>query len=236
MRNKIGATSNAYRVYRNLQLLICSLLVCGCGYLILFLRAVPAREMWAVLVALLYTTCLSATSCTRFVSPCQSPPANSMDIKPVPLSGSGNLRVQTLILVSVSAVLSLVLPWTLILLGKPSQLQTNMLSPHLFIMMSQVIFEIRCNRAKCNYVVRLLIPIAATAYRLRLLLDWCHLARESLQSADDISSRKFFMCGLAYANLTFWVFTLFFFLLARIVPRYFSELPASSTKSQRLTM
>lgn len=222
-----------FRAYRALQPVLCLTLVCGCAYLAVGLRAVPARELWTVLLALLYGACFSAASCKTANSSCSSGSySNDVIVAPVPLSGFGYVRIQTLFLLATSAFLSVGAPWAWILLGEPSPSQIKLLSPHLFVMMSQIIFELRCNRVSSHVLLRLSIPVAASAYRIGLLLEWSNFAKETLLSSETPSSEVYVMCGLAYANLFFWGFVLFYFLLVKVAPRYFAAMPVAICKSQ----
>jgi hypothetical protein len=205
-------TSPAYRAL--LSVLGVNLLG-GCMYITMGLGAVPARDLWALLGAFLYGSVFSIA-----VAP-PARPVPSTPISPVrPLAGYGIMRLQAVVLLSLAAVLSIAVPWAWIIAGRLSRGQVEMLAPHLFVFMAQVIFELACYRPTVSLLVRMSVPVLFTAYRLRVLLEWLAKADEVLRM-PEIPRNAFAVRYLALANLAFWSFVLFYFLLLKVVPRYF---------------
>jgi hypothetical protein len=204
--------------YRALLSVIGVALLCGCMYLSLGIGAVPDRDLWALLGAFVYGSVFSLA-----VAPPAHPVRPVVPISPVkPLAGAGMMRLQASVLLSVSAVLSISVPWAWIVTGRLTRVQLEMLAPHLFMMMAQVIFELACYRPTLSLLVRLSVPVLFTAYRLRLLLEWLARADDVLR-LPNIPQNAFAVRYLALANLAFWTFVLFYFLLLKVVPRYFLD-------------
>jgi hypothetical protein len=67
---------------------------------------------------------------------------------------------------------------------------------------------------------RLLIPFVFTAYREQMLADWVMAALDQHQTnSDDYSWAKGGLV-LAIVNAVLFTYTLFFFLLMRVLPKY----------------
>lgn len=93
----------------------------------------------------------------------------------------------------------------------------RLVGPHLFVMMTQVLFEIWSYRACVSVVVRIGIPVGFVAYRLRLLGEWFLRAWDVWKG--DV--RGGCMVLLAGGNIVFWGFVLFYVLLLKVCPPYF---------------
>lgn len=207
-------------------LLIASFFICGCALLALPYRAVPKNELVTVGVALVY---IQAAHWLH-PSPLTKGQVSNV-IRPLAMTGVlGRLTVR--LLLSVSLMLSIVVPWVWLLVFSVSQAQARLLGPHLFLMMTQVLFEIWSYRQTVSTIVRISIPVGFVAYRLHLLIDW-------VQEAYNVESGAFsdkFMLFLAFANLIFWTIVLFYILLLKVCPPYFSSRTGNSThlfKSKR---
>lgn len=124
------------------------------------------------------------------------------------------------VLIFISFVLSLIVPWAWLVVLEATREQTLLLGPPLFLMMVQVLFEIWGYRQSVNLLVRIGIPVGFVAYRLRLLVDWVRAAYDIYAAASDVRENKA-MLALAGANLVFWCIILFYVLLLRVCPLYF---------------
>lgn len=214
------ATSPTYRVFLSLLAVV---LVAWCAYLALSLRAVPPQDLWAFLFAVSYGLCFSF--CTAPQSSPPAPPVVPNRVAPVrPLVANGRMRVQMLTLLTTSFFISVLIPACLILfVSEVTEKQKALLAPHLFCLCGQVVFELTCFRSGVNQLVRLAIPVLSTAYRFTRLLEWVKNAAAVVRLAGDNAPRgDVAMLALAGVNLAFWAIVLFYFLLLRVVPRYFA--------------
>lgn len=214
-----------------------SLLVLLAGYLALALRAVPTRDLWVVLLASLYGLGFSRTVASPPLPGDPAPKSASgagaaaapraQCAAPVPpLAGRGPLRVQAFVLLVLSAALSLGAPAAWLLFFSPTGAQAALLAPHLFVMATQVLFELLAYRPSMSVLVRLAVPVFTTTYRMRLLAAWVEGAQAVVALAgDDVKDEDLAMRALAVTNLVFWAGVLFYFLLLRVVPRFFAVVP-----------
>lgn len=192
-------------------LCVAALLVTGCGVLTLGLRAVPRAELGLVMGAVLYF--LAASLLQSAPAPAPSPG----HVKP--LVSENQLPQWTVnLLIVFSFLLSIAVPWVWIVAFQPSYRQLRLLAPHLFLMMTQVLFEIWSNRASVSIVIRIGIPVAFVSYRMRVLVAW---VGEALQGGEGIADRV--MLALAGGNLAYWGLVLFYVLLLKVCPPYFLE-------------
>lgn len=196
-----GSQSTPSRTSSATLLLPASWLLFLIATLCLKLRAVPKQELWTVTGAVLYllfATCFQANSVTREPS--------------LPLARSTSRWVIRALLF-ISFILSILLPWTWIASGADPA-RVKLLGPHLFVMMAQVLFEIWSYRPDVGTAIRVGIPVGFVAYRIWLLMQWTSAA----WLTEDIP-----MAMLAISNLAFWAIILFYVLLIRVCPLYFTE-------------
>eukprot|EP00177_Eucheuma_denticulatum_P008376 GFKZ01015237.1.p1 GENE.GFKZ01015237.1~~GFKZ01015237.1.p1 ORF type:complete len:224 (+),score=26.90 GFKZ01015237.1:132-803(+) len=191
---------------RLVLLFVAFVFVVGCGILSLGWNAVPKSELGAVILAMMYVLTASRLQKTDGCG----------DIKVDrirPLALDRQLSRSTVrVLLGTSAVISLLVPWGWIAVGGNRELE--LLAPHLFLMMAQVLFEIWSYREGVSVVVRIGIPVGFVAYRLRVLVRWVERALEG-------GERQ--MVGLAVVNLGFWGVVLFYVLLLKVCPPYFVD-------------
>ncbi|CAN8063988.1 unnamed protein product [Agarophyton chilense] len=173
------------------------------------LRAIQKNVLFAVIFAVLYAV---VANCLQPV--CIDADFNS--IKPLAMNQQLSRNAVRLCLFS-SLLLSLLIPWAWILTFSISEQQTKLLAPHLFLMMTQVLFEIWSYRPNVSVVVRICIPVTFVCYRLTVLYQWVRAAAAAY--SEQIQSR--IMLALATANLAFWSVILFYVLLLKVCPPYF---------------
>lgn len=223
MRDRDGDELDASR--RGTLLAVALLFVAGCAVLSLGLRAVPKTELAAVTAAIMYVLAASVLQ--------PAPPVPSVApgrIKPLALDRQLSRATIRFFLVT-SFVLSLVAPWIWIAYFEPSYQQLQLLGPHLFLMMAQVLFEVWSYRTTVSVVIRVGIPVAFVSYRMRVLVAWVQdaLVVENKGLSDKV------MVALASANVCFWGFMLFYILLLKVCPPYFLERDQFSKKCRSRT-
>lgn len=200
---------------RVVHLLSSLALVTGCAVLTLNLRTIPKVELVTVVAAAIYVQAANLAQLQLYST---SPSISSHVIRPLAMNGIFS-RLTIRIFLFSSLVLSIVVPWIWLLAFNPSLDERMMLGPHLFAMMAQILFEFWSFRPYVSLVVRLAIPVGFVAYRLRLLMQWVQAAYQV-----DLSIRShLFMLVLASANLIFWSIMLFYVLLLKVCPPYFSS-------------
>lgn len=212
-------------IYRVVLFLLAGALVAFCAYLALGLGVVPQQDLWVFLLATCYGICFAAF--LREAPAASAPPIRS-------LVSRGRMRVEMLTLLVTSFLLSIVTPaiWILFVPGITAQ-QVALLAPHLFCLCGQVIFEVICFRPGVNQLLRLAIPVLSTAYRFSRLLEWVRRAEAVVRlGGEGVAQSDQTMLGLAVVNLVFWTGVLFYFLLLRVVPIYFTAPKADADASK----
>lgn len=200
-------------------LLLCfaSILVTGCAALTLFFNAVPKLELATVLFAMLYTQAVNFIK----IQPPPSPSTTTTKTLRTLVRTSIISRLAVRILIFSSLVLSIIFPWIWLAFFKPNEQQSSLLGPHLFLMMTQVLFEIWSNRNNVSSLIRVGIPVAFAAYRLNLLYDWVYKSW-NIYHAKGNQIQDGYMVLLASSNFIFWCFILFYVLLLKVIPPYFT--------------
>lgn len=192
-------------------LAVAALLLIGCGVLIFGFKAVPKGNLFAMLFAVLYVPVLNSVGSGGGIR-------RRAKVKPLALDQKLSRGMVRLLLVT-SFVISFAAPWVWLLAFPMTRTQTHILAPHLFVMMSQVLFEIWGYRSCVSVVARLGIPVAFVTYRLTVLygcaLEAAMVAMRTRQTADVI------MFALTGANVLFWALILFYVLLLKVCPPYF---------------
>lgn len=205
-------------IRRALLLLPALLFVTGCAILTLNLRIVPKTHLITIIAAVIYIQAANFTQPPPTGS--SSKPTNNV-IRPLALTNAFS-RTTVRIFLLTSLLLSIVFPWAWLLFFNPTVIQRMLLGPHLFAMMVQVLFEIWSYRSSVSLVVRLTIPVGFVAYRVRLLLQW---VQDAYYLLDPLSVSNVVMFALAFSNLVFWGVILFYVLLLKVCPPYFSSVP-----------
>ncbi|CAN0902799.1 hypothetical protein LINGRAHAP2_LOCUS22202 [Linum grandiflorum] len=125
--------------------------------------------------------------------------------------------------VLVGGVVGLFLPAAYILLaGESVRLAA---APHLFLLASQVFMEGVSFAAGVSVPVRAFVPVFYNSRRIFSIMDWIEF--EFGESGGGIAGKV-----LAVANLGFWGYNLFGFLLPVYLPRVFRRYYGSSSTAQ----
>lgn len=125
--------------------------------------------------------------------------------------------------VSVGGIIGLLLPVAYILHGliQGDQEGVQAAAPHLFLLSSQVFFEGITFAGGFSLPVRAFVPVFYNSVRLFAISDW--LRAEFGKEDGQHGSPERLLAGrtLAVANMAFWAFNLFGFLLPLYLPRAF---------------
>lgn len=126
-----------------------------------------------------------------------------------------------LIYFGVHKILTLLIPLIIVFAG-PSDVAT-MVTPPLVLVIAQAVAE--QSTASCHDVLRIIVPIGYSAYRLfgplqLWAIDSYVLYLEKSATGDFVYS---FNVGLAWVDLVYAVYNLFGFLLLRALPLYFDK-------------
>lgn len=202
---------------RALLTALAAVLVIGCAILSLSLRAVPKSQLAVVCVAVVYV------QAAHVLLPAERHKAPAGRIRPLATDTAlGRATIRFFLLTSL--VVSLVVPWGWLTLFETCREQQLLLAPHLFLMMTQVLFEIWSYRNGVNAAIRIGVPVGFVSYRLRVLMDWVWVAAGSVEWKDGVKlSTEWVMLGLAVINLVFWSVILFYVLLLKVCPPYFVQ-------------
>ncbi|KAH0452741.1 hypothetical protein IEQ34_020040 [Dendrobium chrysotoxum] len=174
---------------------------------------VAAGDIVIALLSLPYMIFLS-----RFAFP---PLHSSRSIEP-PVFGAGNRLLA--VYVSIGALLGLLLPIAYILEGimEGDKQGIKAAAPHVFLLASQVFMEGVTFSYQFSLPIRAFVPVSYNALRMFALIDWvtCEMMKEAAASGEQWSALRLLAGrGLAVANLVFWAFNLFGFLLPVYLPR-----------------
>lgn len=192
---------------------VATLLLTGCAILSLSLRVVPKYELATMASAVVYVQAVHILHRKRQIGK-----STTCEIRP--LAEANVLRLSTLrFFIVTSLILSILMPWTWLIWFSPSKKQVRLLGPHLFVMMTQVLFEIWSYRKSVSLLVRVSIPVAFVGYRLRIVVEWIQGAAAAYADSSELSNQV--MLALACANLFFWSIMLFYVLLLKVCPPYF---------------
>ncbi|RWW09939.1 hypothetical protein GW17_00026541 [Ensete ventricosum] len=172
---------------------------------------VPATDLTFVLFSFVYLLLLSATA-----FPPLGPPGAAAD---PPVFGARNRLLAAY--VSVGAVVGLLLPVAYILDGVLAGDKEGIraAAPHLFLLAAQVFLEGVTFSWRFSLPMRAFVPIFYNTKRLFTIVDW--LASEFGKAEGEHGAARRLLAGraLAVANLAFWAFNLFGFLLPVYLPR-----------------
>ena len=114
------------------------------------------------------------------------------------------------------AVISIVVPWTLILSGQNFYSRLFVMAPHLYLVMAQVVVEALGSRLRWAVPVRLLTPLAFNTYRLLSLRDW-FVTVVATQTMSYETMFSFVDKILVTLNIVLWTFNLIVVLFAGII-------------------
>ncbi|PKA62749.1 hypothetical protein AXF42_Ash018957 [Apostasia shenzhenica] len=128
--------------------------------------------------------------------------------------------------VAVAALLGLLLPIAYILEGvlEGDKEGVKAAAPHVFLLASQVFMEGVTHSPRFSLPVRAFVPVLYNSRRMFTIADWLRdeLGKEAA-AAGGSTVRLLAGRGLATANLIFWAFNLFAFLLPVYLPRALSR-------------
>ncbi|CDF37782.1 unnamed protein product [Chondrus crispus] len=202
-------------------------------YLAVYLRAVPLSHVLFVCVTAGY-----ASLANYFVLR----DSNSFPAAPLRPRSLSPTKNSTRLLFPFTLFLSLVGPAVLLTISpatsqRPSQLQ-QVIAPHLFLMLSQIVMETIGFLLFNSYVlyVRLGVTIAMVSYRLRVIVTWYHMAvawTRSVEASKVLPFVPSLVQATAVLNLVFWSFSLLCYLLLYCLPAVCRE-PNVSDEHQKV--
>uniref|UniRef100_A0A7N0U6L5 DUF7733 domain-containing protein n=1 Tax=Kalanchoe fedtschenkoi TaxID=63787 RepID=A0A7N0U6L5_KALFE len=101
-------------------------------------------------------------------------------------------------------------------------------APHVFLLASQIFMEGLAFSSRFSIPITVFVPVCYNSMRLFALMEWLDSEIGKVDVADGGSMRRVMVGrGLAVANLAFWGFNLFGFLLPiympRVLRRYYSD-------------
>lgn len=149
-------------------------------------------------------------------------PSRSVD---PPVFGAGNRLLA--VHVTIGAIIGLLLPILYILEGfiEGDKEGIKIAVPHLFLLSSQVFMEGVTFSPQFSLPIRAFVPVFFNALRMITIVDWVssEIWKEMVAGGEQPSELRL-LAGrvLAVANLVFWSFNLFGFLLPVYLPRAFS--------------
>ena len=114
-------------------------------------------------------------------------------------------------------IISIALPWLLLLSGQNFYKRLFVMAPHLYLIMAQVLLESVGSHLRWAVPVRLMTPVAFNAYRLLSLRDWF----ETVMTVQSMTYETMFYPIdklLVTANIVMWTFNLVVVLFAGAVP------------------
>ena len=125
--------------------------------------------------------------------------------------------------VAVAAVIGLFLPIAYIFEGvfEGDKAGIKAAAPHVFLLASQVFMEGLTFSSRFSLPIRVFVPVFYNSRRIFTIVDWL---RSEIWKAEEgtLRSRRLYVGrGLAIANMAFWSFNLFGFLLPVYLPRAF---------------
>ncbi|KAL4574817.1 hypothetical protein LXL04_021655 [Taraxacum kok-saghyz] len=133
--------------------------------------------------------------------------------------------------VSVGALIGLFLPVIYILHGvlEGDKEGIKAAAPHVFLLASQVFMEGVTFSGGFSLPVRVFVPVVYNSMRMFAILEWVknEVMKENTEEHGSIR-RLYVGRGLAIANMVFWGFNLFGFLLPFYLPRAFKRYYESS--------
>ncbi|GAB2265182.1 hypothetical protein Dimus_000247 [Dionaea muscipula] len=189
-----------------------------------------------LLFSIIYTFFLS-----RFAFPPSPPPtAGTGDHAPPPIFSPDNKILP--IYITVAAIIGLYLPIAYILEGiyVGDKEGIKAAAPHLFLLASQIFMEGVFFTDHFGIPVRVFVPVSYNTKRVFEILDWLRSellkAGSNSQTETDSSRRRLHLHllvgrALAVANLAFWCFNLFGFLIPVYIPRAFKRYYSTTSKA-----
>ncbi|PIN22260.1 hypothetical protein CDL12_05016 [Handroanthus impetiginosus] len=103
-------------------------------------------------------------------------------------------------------------------------------APHVFLLASQIFLEGLSFSARFSLPIRVLVPLFYNSMRILSIMEWMRseISKEGLGFGGGKSRRLHFGRGLAVANMAFWSFNLFGYLVPFYLPKAFKSYYSSS--------
>ncbi|KAL5567968.1 hypothetical protein UlMin_024543 [Ulmus minor] len=161
-----------------------------------------------------------------FLSKVAFPSRNPSNEPPVFNPQSKILRIY----VSVGAIIGLFLPIAYIFEGilEGDKEGIKAAAPHVFLLASQIFMEGVVFSGRYSTPLRAFVPISYNSSRIFSIMEWLRTEFSKTSADFSGSQRRFYVGrGLALANMAFWSFNLFGFLLPVYLPkalaRYYND-------------
>lgn len=195
----------AFLSFRQLNCLAIIIILSGTGL-------VCPQDMAFVLFSIVYMYFLSVVAFPKLTSP--EPPVFNLN--------KGLLSLY----VFVGAIIGLFLPIVYVFEGifKGDKEGIKAAVPHLFLLASQVFMEGITFSDRFSTPIRVFIPVCYNSMRIFALVEW--LTNEFSKENEEFGgspTRLYVGRALAIANMAFWCFNLFGFLLPVYLPRAFKR-------------
>lgn len=108
-------------------------------------------------------------------------------------------------------------------------------APHLFLLASQVFMEGLSFSDRFSLPIRVYVPVVYNTVRIFTIMEWLRSEISKVDQENSGSSRRMYVGrGLAIANMAFWCFNLFGFLLPFYLPKAFKIYYSSSASSSKV--
>lgn len=131
-----------------------------------------------------------------------------------------------LLYVSIGAIIGLFLPIAYIFQGifEGDKEGIKAAAPHVFLLSSQVFMEGVAFSGRFSTPVRVFVPVFYNSRRIFTITEWLRNEFSKVNEGYGGSARRLYIGrGLAIANMAFWCFNLFGFLLPVYLPRAFKR-------------
>lgn len=128
--------------------------------------------------------------------------------------------------VLVGAIIGLLLPIAYILEGifEGDKEGIKAAAPHVFLLASQVFMEGVAFSDKFSTPIRVFVPVFYNSRRIFTIVDWLKTEFSKAEGDNGASARRLYLGrALALANMAFWCFNLFGFLLPVYLPKAFKK-------------
>ncbi|KAK2983532.1 hypothetical protein RJ640_023066 [Escallonia rubra] len=156
-----------------------------------------------------------------FISRVAFPPSSPSSVDP-PVFGEANKLLGLYVLVA--ALIGLFLPIAYIFEGilEGDKEGIKAAAPHVFLLASQVFMEGLSFSGGFSLPVRVFVPVIYNSVRIFTLMEWLRSEISKVDEEYGGSARRLYVGrALAIANMAFWCFNLFGFLLPVYLPRSF---------------
>ncbi|KAL8217927.1 hypothetical protein R6Q57_021300 [Mikania cordata] len=149
----------------------------------------------------------------------------TLSTTPAPPIFADHLHLLT-VYVSIGAIVGLILPVAYIFHGvlEGDKEDVKAAAPHVFLLASQVLMEAVSFSGGFSLPIRVFVPVVYNSMRMYAIMDWVQHEMTKVNEGEYGSSRRLKVGrGLAMANMVFWGFNLFGFLLPVYLPKAFKK-------------